>query len=251
MAKQDGILPLKGTIGNITFVKTKTGYEARKKGGVSAERIATDPAFQRTRENNAEFGRAGAASRLLRTAFRAWINMASDSSTTTRLTREFVRVIQADAVNTRGMRNVIDGEAELLKGFDFKQTGKLSATVYAPFIATIDRVSGMLKVDFDPFVPNNMIAAPSAATHFKLVSAAASVDFEMEDYTCITSENALLPIDSTPTPAISLQNQLPAASTHPLFLILGVQFYQKVNGLDYQLKNGVFNALAIVDVSGV
>ena len=57
MAQQSGIIPLKGTLGNITFYKSKEGYLAREKGGVSAERIASDPAFQRTRENGAEFGR--------------------------------------------------------------------------------------------------------------------------------------------------------------------------------------------------
>jgi len=58
MARQSGIIPLKGTIGNITFYKTKAGHLAREKGGVDAGRIATDPAFIRTRENGAEFGRA-------------------------------------------------------------------------------------------------------------------------------------------------------------------------------------------------
>lgn len=62
MAKQSGILPLEGTIGNISFFKTKDGFLARQKGGVSAQRIATDPAFARTRENMAEFTKAGKAS---------------------------------------------------------------------------------------------------------------------------------------------------------------------------------------------
>jgi len=38
------------------------------KGGVSADRIQNDPAFQRTRENGEEFGRAGAADKLIRMA---------------------------------------------------------------------------------------------------------------------------------------------------------------------------------------
>jgi hypothetical protein len=34
MAQQKGIIPLKGTMGNITFYKSKEGYMAREKGGV-------------------------------------------------------------------------------------------------------------------------------------------------------------------------------------------------------------------------
>ncbi|EIA08653.1 hypothetical protein HJ01_02375 [Flavobacterium frigoris PS1] len=53
MARQNGIIKLKGTIGDITFYKTKDGHLAREKGGIDAKGIATDPAFQRTRENGA------------------------------------------------------------------------------------------------------------------------------------------------------------------------------------------------------
>ena len=33
MAQQKGILPVKGTIGNLTFYKSKDGYLLRGKGG--------------------------------------------------------------------------------------------------------------------------------------------------------------------------------------------------------------------------
>ena len=138
MAQQKGILPLKGTIGNITFYKSQDGYLAREKGGIESQRIATDPAFQRTRENNAEFGRAGKAGKVLRNAVRALLQNASDSKATSRLTREMIKVVQADTTNPRGLRNVIDGEAELLLGFEFNVAGKLSATLFAPYTTTID-----------------------------------------------------------------------------------------------------------------
>ena len=65
MARQKGIIKLKGTIGDITFYKTQDGHLAREKGGIDASRIKSDPAFQRTRENGSEFGRAGNAGSLL------------------------------------------------------------------------------------------------------------------------------------------------------------------------------------------
>ena len=55
MARQSSIIKLKGTIGGVTFYKSKDGYLAREKGGVDASRIKNDPAFQRTRENGSEF----------------------------------------------------------------------------------------------------------------------------------------------------------------------------------------------------
>jgi hypothetical protein len=109
MARQKGIIKLDGTIGDITFYKSQDGYLAREKGGVEASRIANDPAFARTRENGAEFGRAGKAGKMLRTAFRALLQNTADPRMVSRLTADFVKVIQADATNDRGQRNVIVG----------------------------------------------------------------------------------------------------------------------------------------------
>jgi len=69
MAQQDGPIQIKGTVGNLTFYKSQDGFMVRGKGGIEASRIAKDPAFQRTRENGAEFGRAGKAGKILRTHF--------------------------------------------------------------------------------------------------------------------------------------------------------------------------------------
>ena len=70
MAQQHGILPITGTIGNITFYKSGEGFMVKQKTSVTAGRIKSDPAYQRTRENGAEFGRAGSAGKILRTALR-------------------------------------------------------------------------------------------------------------------------------------------------------------------------------------
>ncbi len=250
MAKQKGIIKLDGTIGGITFYKSQDGYLAREKGGVSAEKIANDPNFQRTRENGEEFGRAGKAGKLLRNSIRSMLQNASDSRMVSRLTAEMVKVIQEDITNNRGLRNVIDGEAELLEGFEFNRNGKLGTTLYAPFTGTIDRVAGTLTATIPSFVPINMIAAPGGTTHFKVVSAGTEIDFENETFVMASQASAILPWDATATAALSLANAVTANSTHPLFLALGVEFYQEVNGQMYSLKNGSYNPLALIKVDG-
>lgn len=251
MAKQRGIIKLEGTIGDITFLKSKDGYIAKEKSSVPADRIASDPAFQRTRENGAEFGRAGKSGKLLRNALRGVLQKASDSRMVSRLTKEMMRVIKADTTSQRGQRNVIDGEAELLSGFDFNVDAKLGTTLYAPYTATINRVTGECTIAFPAFVPINMIAAPGGTTHFKLFAAAAAIDFQGEAFSAVQQESALLPWDVTPTAILNLVNALPAGSPHPLFLALGIEFLQEVNSDLYSLNNGAFNAMALVKVDGV
>lgn len=250
MARQSGIIKLKGTIGGVTFYKSKDGYLAREKGGVDASRIKNDPAFQRTRENGSEFGRAGTAGKVLRNSIRVLLLKASDFRMVSRLTQEMVKVIQMDSTNPRGQRNVIDGEAELLQGFDFNLNGKLGTTFFAPSEVTLDRVTGEAKVDIEAFTPQIAIAAPGGTTHFKILSAAMEVDFENEVFITKTSESALYPWDNVEVAASSLENDLTANSTHPLFFVLGVEFFQDVNGEKYPLKNGAYNALQIVKIVG-
>jgi len=238
-------------MGGVSFYKTaEDGYLARTKGGVDADRIKNDPNFARTRENGAEFGRAGAAAKLLRQAFRALIVNGADSRMTSRLTKVMMRVIQADATSQRGERNAIDGEAELLEGFEFNENGKLGQTFYAPFAPVIDRAGGTLGVSVPAFVSGNMIAPPGGATHFRLVTAGAEIDFGTGEYLVNTATSEALAISPLLTPVQALEILVSPGSTKPLFLLFGIEFLQLVNGQMYSLRNGAYNALSLVAVSG-
>ncbi|MBT1688110.1 hypothetical protein [Dawidia soli] len=252
MARQEGLIKLTGQMGGVSFYKTaQDGFLARTKGGIDGERIKTDAAFERTRENGAEFGRAGIAGKLLRTAFRALTINTSDSRMASRLTAEMMKVLKADATNVRGERNVIDGEAELLRGFEFNENAKLNRTFFAPYIATLDRATGAATVTIPAFIPANMIAAPQGATHMRLVAACASIDFQNEDYGTDSATSAEQSLSSVaPLPALSLEMSFGETDGRPLFLAFGVEFYQVVNGVMYTLKNGAYNALTLVAVDG-
>ncbi len=249
MAKQKGIIKLEGTIGDITFYKSGDGYLAKENTTVTANRINSDPAFQRTRENMAEFGRAGKACKLLRNAIRPLLQNAKDSRVTGRLTAEMVKVIQADAVNPRGKRNVIDGEAAFLEGFSFNANASLSSALYAPYDAAINRVTGKLSVNMQEFIPAAWVVAPAGATHFKLLTMGAEIDFENEVFITDQKETPVLEWSNVAVPAFALENSVTPASTHPLFLLMSIQFFQLVNGVFYPLKDGGFNALSIIKVS--
>lgn len=252
MGQQDGIIKIKGQVGGISFYKSKdNGYLARQKGGVQSSRLKNDPAFERTRENGAEFGRAGKASKILRTAFRNLLIHTADSKLVSRLTRDMLRVVHSDSTNVRGKRNVPDGKISLLAGFEFNQHAKLAATFFAPYTSMVDRITGTLVITIPDFVSSNMIAAPAGATHFKLISGSAAIDFEAGTYVVDTKVGeafALSPQAITVTP---LTHVVTPASTQPLFLVFGIEFYQQVNGVQYPLKNGAHNALALVLVDDV
>lgn len=248
MAKQTGIIKLKGTIGDISFYKSIDGHLARAKGGVDATRIANDPAFQRTRENGSEFGRAGKGGKLLRNAIRILLQNAKDRRIVSRLTKDLLAIIKTDATNARGLRTIPDGNLNLLKGFEFNLNGKLGSTLFAVFTNAFDRVTGDATLDIAAFSPTLRIAAPGGTTHFKVVMGATELDFGNETSTFENDETAILPYTVANTAAIALSASLTANTTAPVLQVLGIEFYQEVNGQMYALKNGVYNALSVVIV---
>ena len=248
MAKQTGIIKLKGTIGGISFYKTSDGHLAREKGGVDKNRIQNDPAFQRTRENGSEFGRAGKGGKVLRNAIRVLLQNAKDKRVVSRLTKTLVAVTKTDIVNDRGERTLQDGDLNLLENFEFNLNGKLGATLFTAFTKAFDRMTGEATLDIGIFSPTLRIAAPSGTTHFKIVMGASELDFINETSTFENDETAILPYTAADTAAIALSATVTANSLLPVVQVLGVEFYQEVNGNMYALKNGAFNALSVVTV---
>ena len=251
MAKQAGIIKLKGTIEDIAFYKTADGHLARAKGGIDRNKLLNDPAFQRTRENGAEFGRAGHGGKLLRNAIRQLMINAKDRRVVSRLMTVLLAIIKTDPINPRGQRTIPNGNLQNLQGFDFNIDAPLTTAVYLDYTMDFDRVLGVATLNFEAFSPTIGIAAPSGTTHFKLNLGAAAVDFDLEEAVFAAADTGILPYTQPEVAANVLTALLKPNLVLPVFQLLGVEFYQEVNGEFYPLKNGAKNALAIVKIDTV
>ncbi|MBW2962998.1 hypothetical protein [Mesonia aestuariivivens] len=251
MAQQSGIIKLKGSLGGISFYKTSDGYLAREKGGVSAQRIANDPVFQRTRENNAEFATAGKAGRLLRNAIQVLLQNAKDKRCVARLTRLLLAIVKTDQLHPRGERQVEAGNFQLLNGFEFNQNAKLGTSLYVPFETSLDRSAGTLTVSLPAYQPSVRIAAPKGTSHFRLAMAGVELNFEDSSFNFSKSETPIIAHNSSLQAGSTLVSNLTENANLPIIGIIGVAYFQEVNGEMYPLKNGAFNALAVSFVDQV
>lgn len=249
MARQKGIIKLKGTIGGVSFYKTQDGDLAREKGGVDGSRIKNDEAFARTRENGAEFGSSASAGKLLRDAIRPLLLNTADNRVVSRLTKVMTDIKNLDASSVRGERSVgvaltQAGAQALLKGFNFNKRSVLGSVLHKPF--TVQLNNGMITIN--NLVPINDIVYPSGATHVAFKSAWAIIDFVAGTSSVDYSPTVNVPIDGAVTNVQCLPPGLPVGVATNLYL-LSVEFFQEVNGVQYSLKNGAYNALAIVEVA--
>ena len=248
MARQKGIIKLTGKIGDLSFYKSQDGFLAREKGGVEAERIKNDPAFVRTRENGAEFGSSASSGKLLRDSIRTMMQNASDGRVTSRLTKLMTQIKNLDPTSERGKRNVGVGIAipeakALLKGFNFNNKAVLGSILFNNHDVNV----GTGVITLLGLVPINELNTPSGATHITLRGAWARVDFATGEAEVQETNSVNLPIDATSTDVILTPAAVPVGAGTDLYLLM-IEFFQEVNGNQYTLKNGAYNALSIVEV---
>ncbi|MFA7449149.1 MAG: hypothetical protein WCY77_12000 [Weeksellaceae bacterium] len=249
MARQKSIIKLQGTIGDISFYKSKDGYLAREKGGVDASRIATDPAFARTRENGAEFATSASAGKLLRDTVRVLGKNASDSRVTARLTKIMSQIKNLDEANERGERNIAEGiqtaaGKALLKGFNFNSNAVLGSVLYAPY--AVDGDTGEIKVE--ALSTQEELNYPQGATHVVFKSGFAVVDFATGNSAMAVSAAQRLEISADDQSVAVAPAEVPQIEGTK-FILLCIEFVQEVNGNDYSLKNGMYNALSILEIA--
>ncbi|PZX49968.1 hypothetical protein LV84_04158 [Algoriphagus ratkowskyi] len=248
MAKQAGVITLNGKVGTLSFYKTKDGYLAREKGGVSKSRIMNDPRFARTRENLKEFADNATSAKLFRDALRPVIAKIGDTRLSQRITRVMMKVLQSDLVNNRGERMVRAGDWNLLGDLELNAACSLGSTLFLE-IAYIDSPTSW-NVNIPAFVPQDFVAVPKGATHLRITATGVGLDFSTGARTVQTSISSLLSvIDSAVAISLSIDKAL-LPGTHRAF-VLSVEFVQMVNGGEYSINNGAHNAAKITGVEQI
>lgn len=266
MSKQMGLIKLKGNIGGISFYKAGGEDLARMANGPSKERIANDATFQRTRENNTEFGGAATAAKALRMGLVTALQNKGDSRLPSRLTKIFKDVVNK-GTGSRGQRSIpLSGNRTMLEGFDFNERVSFSSIFNAPFTVAPNAARNQSVITVPNFLPKDLVKAPSGATYFRLIAALGVVSdftfnavtgrYEPTDPTLnmlnVVTFGAMTALNSAAPVTFTLTSLLPGTpaptmtATTSVVQCLGIEFYQRVGTVDYLLSQD--NCLKIVKV---
>jgi hypothetical protein len=249
MAKQKGNLKIEGTMNDMTFYKIRNNYYVRAKRDVSRERILTDPKFARVRENGNEFGLAVKAGKLLRDVVKNMFKEARSLATSTRLLQLMLRIQKSDLISERGKRNTgvalaSPAAKKLLKGFEFNSKAQMGSILFKPY--TVNTVTGVIAIA--NLVPVNDVLVPEGTTHLTLRGAYADVNFTDGASAIEYTNEVNLSIDATLTTVTLTPTAVPPG-TGTKFYLLQLEFFQMVNAVQYELNNGLFNALVIAEIA--
>jgi hypothetical protein len=145
MPKQQGIFPLTGNMGRVSFYRDKIhGFVVRRKGGPSPEQVKTSSQLERMRENSSEFGRASRFCGDIRSGFGMVLRRCSDYWTSRRMGSLMLKVLKADPVSPRGERVV--QETPLRKHLkDFRVNTHLDITAFVSQVQ-LRTLDGVLEV---------------------------------------------------------------------------------------------------------
>jgi hypothetical protein len=228
--------------------KRITSYMPDKVYKVSRRRVLTDPVFELTRQNNAEFSRVGMANRLLRHALRLALKPVADRYVSGRLTKPMMKVLQSDPVNNRGERRVTMGDLSMLEGFNFNRATSLQQVFQAPYTVHYDQDAAQVDIDMPSLIPHYMLQAPSEAGAFSIHGIAAAVDFEGNPAVCAEPvQTDIYELSSQVAEVVHLSMPVPAGKTHPVVVCMGIQFCASNRGR-YSLLDKQYQAMAIVKV---
>lgn len=248
MGKLTGIIKFEGTFDGLTFYKSQDGYLVKTKSGVSKSRIMNDPAFVRTRENLSEFAWNAKSGKALRQAISPLLHRAKDSKLSSRMQQLMNDIKNFDGSSARGARQVRLGlespeGKQLLKGFDFNLHAPLSSVLHTPY--SVDLVTGVLSIP--DLSPQEQLGVPPGATHVSFCSAFVDLDFETGVFDSRYSPPSILLLDNSISTIILTPEAVPTG-TGTRFHLLLIEFFQDVNGVQYSLRNGMFNVLNVVEV---
>jgi hypothetical protein len=249
MAQQKGVLKIKGKIDDLSFYQSQDGHMVRMKGGIDGKRIASDASFVRTRENMAEFASSASAGKTMRLALFSLIQNARDNRVSSRLTKIMSEIKNMDATSARGLRNVgvaiaLPAAKFKLKGFNFNNRALLQSILFNAY--SVNTATGVINVP--GLIPIDEVAYPQGATHVSLRGCWARINFATGVSQVFTSNVVNLPINSTSTNVTLTPTGTPTGAGTDLF-ILQIEFFQMVNNVQYVLKNGANNTMAVIEVA--
>jgi len=263
MARQAGIIKIKGKLGGLSFYEKDGASFVKEKSGVTKNRILHDAAFKRTRENMNEFGGSATIGKALRTGLLGMQRLFGGRNLVGKIT-QVMKQINSKGEGTRGKRPfTIVANKYSLVGLEFN-ANNFDSLFLAPYSLEANAEKNMVTMNIPIFTTADFIHAPNGATHFKIALAISvlsdyAYDDELLKYEPVNADvNTLnsnawtdeIAFGGNTANEITLQCILPGNptldETSALLVGIGIEFLQKIGADFYSLKSD--NAFKIKDV---
>jgi hypothetical protein len=242
MAKLNGPFSFTGRLGKLSAYRMKGLDETilRTPGGASKEKIETDPAFEKTRRINVEFGGCGKGSKYLRKALFPLYQL-SNYSFTGRLIKMIRTLLVLDTTSEFGKRHIhFSKNPKLFEGFHLDDKNTFDSIVRNPLSYSMNKNQLNAEIQFPELLPGiNFYVPPGYPAAYSFVATLGIVPdlvYRNSTYTPLftpefgTTQSAWYPVIEgssaiSLSPAVSTISPVqPPAAPFTLMLSVGIRF---------------------------
>jgi hypothetical protein len=257
MGKQNGVIQLRGKVGNLVFDKNGG---VRVSGGALSENVRNSASYARVRETQREFGGVANMNKAMRRPI-AGLNHLWDNRVVGRLASILKKVNLEDGSEARGYRAIQLSKApRQLIGFEFNKMNSFEEVFKANQDVIVNAARNSATLTTDIINTLTQVFKPLGATHFRVGLSIQSVsdyawDYQAGKYMPVAPTldglstigwSDYLPITEPQVPGVSFSLDLPQVAgaaptmTADTSLVASVSFslYQKVNGKYYIFEQG-------------
>lgn len=164
-------LHLTGAMSSITAYKMNGSDKiiVRRKGDASKEQMKHSPAFERTRENNTEFGGCSNADKIIRQVLSP-VKRLADYNFSSTLNKLMKKIQLLDTVGERGKRSILLSRyAYLLEGFQLNKANPFDSIIRHPATCSIERKRGKSPLRFPNWCRELILWYPGNTPFFGLL----------------------------------------------------------------------------------
>lgn len=243
MAKVISLFKISGTIGDLTFRQTRDGTVAQIKPGPNREQVLTSDRFEGTRRHASEFKTAIRDATLLRRSLGNTLNGVHHPRLNGMMNKLLYEASRQDKHSRMGFRHASAGDPGLLEGFEFNP--HLSLDHALRFEHSMDIKTGMVRVTVPCFVARKKKVFPADATHFRLVSCGAVINFTENRCAQEIAASRLLPLGKKTPGSIHLKHTVKSGVNDVVVHAMGIEFYKMVKGKRVLVKYGALRILGV------
>ncbi len=244
MAKYKGILPLSGTVGGVTFVKTPHGTIVRAKSSLNKKKFYSYASFEAARQTSREFGHSSLMSGTIRRAFLPVAKIAKDYATHYRLNKLMGEVVKTDTVHERGARVMTSGDMSILKGFEWNKKYQFCTIFRQEYMTNLNAITGTMRIVVPAFSAQRGLKKPKGATHYQVVTAGMAMRNRKDALKEVRLERSdVLEIGKDAGEELNFDLSVAVRKGDVLVMGMGVVFYQKVGAQYYDMKENACFAL--------
>ena len=166
MATYEGIVKIKGAVGDLVFYTLNGKNVVRKKSGFNKNSFDKNPNYEKVRQNSSEFGHCSKIGKLIRTHLAEFINNCGDKLLYQKFAKIMTEIKDLDTVSGRGQRSIKNGITtekgkSILRKFQFGEIPNINAVAtvvpglfgtslqFSKAINNVEIFFVIMKIDYD------------------------------------------------------------------------------------------------------